>query len=89
MEESKKYIDGFNSGYTLRQHAPDLARKLVDTLKEQSDYIQGIKDGTVQFEKELDIEILRFAEQHKENIKEQNPPEKDINKEKGRDYTDL
>lgn len=89
MESSAKYIEGFNSGYVIRKESPELAKKLIETLKEQSDYIQGLKDGKYQFEKELDKEIHRWAEQHKENLKDQPSPEKGKDKGKGQGYDDL
>lgn len=89
MEPSEIYIAGFNSGYTLRKHSPDLAKKLIDTLKDQDNYIQGLKDGKLQFEQELDKEIHKWTEQHKENMKE--PPSPEKSKDKGKDlgYGDL
>ena len=89
MEESEKYIKGFNSGYTLRQHSPKLAKELIDLLKEQSDYIQGLKDGKEQFEKEMDKEIHRWAEQHKANVDQEPSIKKEKGKDKGRDYDNL
>lgn len=89
MEESEKYIKGFNSGYTLRQHSPKLAKELIDLLKEQSDYIQGLKDGKLQFEKELDKEIYRWAEQHKGNVSNEPSIKKDKDIDTGKDYDNL
>lgn len=89
MEESDKYIKGFNSGYTLRQHSPKLAKELIDLLKEQSDFIQGLKDGKEQFEKEMDKEIHRWAEQHKANVDQEASIKKEKDKDKGRDYDNL
>ena len=89
MEESEKYIKGFNSGYTLRQHSSKLAKELIDLLKEQSDYIQGLKDGKEQFEKEMDKEIHRWIEQHKANVDQEPSIKKEKGKDKGRDYDNL
>ncbi len=89
MEPSQKYIEGFNSGYIIRKESPELAKKLIGSLKEQDDYIQGLKDGKQQFEKELDKEIHRWAEQHKENTSELPSPEKGKDKGKGHGYDDL
>ena len=84
MEASKKYIDGFNSGYILRQHKPELAKSLFQTLEASNDYTQGLKDGNQAYEKELDKEILRFAEKHERDKNLQPDPEK--NHEKGKGY---
>lgn len=89
MEPSEKYIDGFNSGYIIRKESPELAKKLIDTLKEQDDYIQGLKDGKLQFERELDKEIYRWAEQHKENSSKEPTVKKDKDIDPGKDYDNL
>tara|TARA_R100000005_G_C4874917_1_gene129490 strand:- start:320 stop:589 length:270 start_codon:yes stop_codon:yes gene_type:complete len=86
MEPSQKYIEGFNSGYVIRKESPELAEKLIETLNDQGDYIQGLRDGKHQFEKELDKEIHRWSEQHKENARELPSPEKGKDKGKGQDY---
>lgn len=55
MEEEDKiepeYVKGFNEGYTLTQHMPDLAEKLA---KIDSDFIRlvGFKAGREQYQAE-------------------------------------
>lgn len=87
MEPTKEYLEGFNNGYILRAHSPELAQVMVQTLRGNTDYVQGMKDGSVQFEKEMDNEIFRWAEQHKEN--QQKVPKPNKEKDKGREYDDL
>jgi len=58
MEQEKtssEYIKGFNEGYIIRKHSPELAEKLRD-LKSNSDRSVGFIDGQRQFEQELNKE---------------------------------
>ena len=55
MEDENKveheYVKGFNEGYTIAKHMPELAEKLANI---DSDFIRlvGFKDGRKQFEAE-------------------------------------
>ena len=55
MEEQDKveteYVKGFNEGYLISQHKPELAEKLAGI---DSDFIRlvGFKDGRAQYQKE-------------------------------------
>lgn len=42
--EKQKYIKGFNDGYLLKQHKPQLIENLLN-ISSSSDYIKGLKDG--------------------------------------------
>lgn len=61
MEDENKvepeYLIGFNEGYTIAQHQPDLAEKLASI---DSDFIRlvGFKDGRSQYQKEQERERL-------------------------------
>ena len=61
MEDEEKveqeYLKGFNEGYTIAQHQPDLAEKLVSI---DSDFIRlvGFKDGRQQYQREQERERL-------------------------------
>lgn len=59
-EEEKKYVKGFNEGYQLREHEPNLLNTLLKGIvSDNSIRLQGIKAGSKQREKELDREYLR------------------------------
>lgn len=45
MNAEKKFIKGFNHGYTLAEHEPDILSKIVKNLNSTNDYIQGIVSG--------------------------------------------
>jgi hypothetical protein len=46
------YIKGFNSGYIMARHEPELLKKLVKATPE-TEYIKGMKDGQKEHEKEM------------------------------------
>ena len=52
MNEEKKFIKGYNHGYTLAEHEPDLLNKIVKKLDSTNDYVQGIVSGKEEFEME-------------------------------------
>jgi hypothetical protein len=43
-----KYVQGFNQGYYLARHMPDLADKLT-SIKGESLHIEGLKHGIEQY----------------------------------------
>lgn len=61
----EKYIKGYNSGYILASHKPELLQIITQNLSLANDYTVGILSGKNQFEKERqsvqiqDIEKLR------------------------------
>ena len=51
--EEQQYIRGFNHGYLLTKHLPDLVAKLVKQIKEtSSDYLSGFFSGKEEYELE-------------------------------------
>lgn len=62
--EEQQYIKGFNHGYLLTKHLPDLVAKLVKHLKETaSDYISGFFSGKEEWELEHSREHLNQLKQ--------------------------
>ena len=45
MEEEKKYIKGFNHGYLLAKHEPELFNKLTQGLGQENEYCKGLVSG--------------------------------------------
>lgn len=45
---TEKYIKGFNDGYILKAHKPELLENILNTTS-SNDYIQGLKDGESEF----------------------------------------
>ena len=52
MNAEKKFTKGFNHGYTLAEHEPDILSKIVKNLDSTNDYVQGIVSGKEEFELE-------------------------------------
>lgn len=47
----EKYIKGFNDGYLLKEHKPELLENILNTTS-SNDYFQGLKDGEREFKKQ-------------------------------------
>lgn len=47
-----QYINGFNSGYVMAQHEPDLLKQLLKATPE-TEYLKGMKGGQKEYEKEM------------------------------------
>jgi hypothetical protein len=65
MEEEKdpspEYIKGFNHGYTMRRHEPELLDKLISSEKDNGEYMRAMKAASKQFE------IAKLREQIKDS----------------------
>lgn len=48
MGHDTKYTIGFNTGYLIAKHEPDLADKLTCNLLSVADFFQGFVDGKEQ-----------------------------------------
>lgn len=46
--DTTEYIKGFNEGYLITQHLPDLSDKLA-TIESEAPRIDGFKDGRKEF----------------------------------------
>ena len=46
----EKYLKGFNHAYLLTKNNPELLQQILNT-KSLNSYIQGLKDGKLEFEK--------------------------------------
>lgn len=62
-EQEKQYTKGFNSGYLLSKHEPELFDQLLNSLNKDSEYIQGMKQGKHQHDRE---KLLEQIKQHQE-----------------------
>ena len=56
LEVSEQYTKGFNHGYALKQHKPEILAGLKSPSndKHPSDYVLGLKDGEQQFDRDLE-----------------------------------
>lgn len=70
--EEQQYIRGFNHGYMLTKHLPDLVAKLVKNLRNTtSEYISGFFSGKEEWELEHSREQLTQLRQIRGKGKEQ------------------
>lgn len=54
MNSEQQYIQGFNHGYLITKHLPDLVTKLVKNIKDVAgDYIAGFFSGKEEYELEV------------------------------------
>ena len=54
MEQGEQiFLKGFNSGYLLAKHEPDLLSKVAKTLEPKNDYLDGFLSGKEEYELEL------------------------------------
>lgn len=55
MTTEQQYIKGFNHGYILAEHEPDLAKQIVKSTKSENQYFKGLVSG----KQEYDIEKIK------------------------------
>ena len=73
MEQNElQFIRGFNSGYILAKHEPQMLSTLVKDLRPNTSYIAGMKGGQREYEQETMKDRLNELERLKNNDKEKN-----------------
>ena len=50
MENEEKYTQGFNGGYLLAQHEPELLSAIIKNPNDHSEYFQGLVHGKEEYE---------------------------------------
>ncbi|MEZ0611385.1 hypothetical protein ACAW74_22935 [Fibrella sp. WM1] len=71
-EPSPQYLKGYNHGYQLAAHEPELLNKLLQAQGSNtaSDYVHAIRQGKEQFEREkLMKEMKAIRDQRKQTIR--------------------
>lgn len=64
QSEDKRYIQGFNHGYLLTKHLPDLVVKLITSIREiKNDYTVGFFSGKEEYELEVSKTYLTELQQ--------------------------
>lgn len=57
MEEntsvSPTYLKGFNQGYMLQQHKPEMSEKLMENADMENEYWQGFEGGVKEYTNEI------------------------------------
>lgn len=72
--EGQQYLRGFNDGYIIAEHMPEVVKALAD-VKEKTPHVEGFLDGAKQYS--LDVEL------NKEQKKYLDSPSKGPSREKG------
>lgn len=60
MDDKEKYVKGFNHGYALREHEPELAKTLEKQFDKigETPYGKGFKDGSHTMNQELKKQFI-------------------------------
>ena len=53
------FTKGFNNGYLLAKHAPEVMSKLTTSIQPENDYFQGMFSGAKQHEMEITKTITK------------------------------
>lgn len=81
QEPSQDYLRGFNRGYIMRKHKPDIKFKTVTFSDQEVDHLRGFKAGVVQYEKEIDksfdMDKQRLNPARFKDVGKDNSPTKD------------
>lgn len=81
MEDNEKqFTKGFNNGYTIAQHQPDLFEKLEKGLRSSNDYTQGFLSGGKEYGRGKSI--VRVEHKRSEERLPGEISDKDFEKEK-------
>lgn len=83
MDEDKEMLEGFNAGYLIEKHRPELAKQLVKTVEGvELPFITGFVAGSQEYTKERTSKVISKL---RENI---SPRKSDPSKDKDRDDKD-
>lgn len=66
MENEKHFTKGFNAGYLLSQHEPELLKQLLKSPNTDNEYIQGLTLGQKQYDREKVLAQLKQSQQSKD-----------------------
>lgn len=63
-EPTKEYLKGFNSGYLLSKHEPELLNTLIRSLNNtDSEYARALQAGKKQHDRELLLQQIRQSQE--------------------------
>lgn len=79
MEDNdKQFIAGFNSGYLLQKHEPELFEKISKVSNDNNQYCLGLTAGGKQFDKDKKMELLK----EEKNQNKSKTQDKDIDRDR-------
>ena len=73
MDTSNNFIKGFNSGYIIRKNHPLLMKNLAKGATGNSEYLKGLKAGSKQYEKEMNLKLKQFKQKRVVTEKKKDP----------------
>lgn len=77
--EEQQFIKGFNGGYIIAKHEPELSTKIFDKLEPLSDYTKGLISGKEEWHKEKELVQLKELNNLRNSSRErENDLEKDF-----------
>lgn len=59
QEVSQTYLKGFNNGYQLAKHEPELLDTLLKAKSQGSEYLKALEAGKRQHQKEIIMEQMK------------------------------
>lgn len=89
MAEDKDIVEGFNAGYLIQMHRPELAKQLVTSVVGvEMPFIEGFVAGTQEYVKEgvQKKVIAKFREASKETISKQTKNKEHDGKKLDKEY---
>lgn len=71
MSIDKQYIKGFNHGYLIAKHDPELAKKVIKPDNNRTEYLKGLISGKQEYrlEKTLGLSKKQAPQQAKKITK--------------------
>ena len=69
MEISKLFIRGFNNGYYLAKHEPELLDKVITNMAPINDYLSGLLRGREEYESEHTKSVLKKISELRKDFK--------------------
>jgi hypothetical protein len=65
--QDELFIRGFNGGYLLAQHQPELLAKVMKNLNLSNDFLAGLSQGQLEYQQER----IRLELEHLSQLREQ------------------
>lgn len=69
-DQDKQFAKGFNAGYLLSQHEPELLQQLLKSPNKDGSYIQGLQMGKKQHDRELLLSQVKTSVKSKRQDRE-------------------
>jgi hypothetical protein len=86
-QEERDMLDGFNAGYILEEHRPELSQRLVESVDGvELPFVQGFVAGSQEYAKEREQLRSKSISRLKDSAQPRTPkPIKEKDKDKGFD----